>query len=159
MLSGLAFKPKWNGCVVLDARQNSKFPKFVGLITRCVFSDGYKLCPFVVRGIFFSIPVPERFKSVENAQLWIERHAIMWNWKRVYTPFNFLIGHILSDVPVQSPLVGLRFQVIFMQLLLAVLTCCVESSSLWVMVVSKSAAGVFGVAALLNVLVYIRERL
>ena len=129
ILSGLDFKRKGVGCLILDKR--GKKTKCVGVIVRRRLAPGYKLCPLAKQGFVFNMPVPKTFKSIRTAEQWVQRHAELWNSKRTYTPLNFLIYHILSDKLIRSPIVGLRLQVVVMQVLLAVvLAFCLPDDSL-----------------------------
>lgn len=49
-LTGLSFRKKRNGSIVLDERKSATKPKYIGIIVCRVFKPGYMLCPFYRRG-------------------------------------------------------------------------------------------------------------
>jgi hypothetical protein len=155
ILFGLGFKRKGVGCIILNKTDGKNRARYVGLIVRKVFSNGYKLCPLAKKGIMYNHPVPKSFNSLRTAEQWVRRHAYAWDPKRKYTRFNFIIYHILSDRLIRSPWIGLRLQTIITQILLAViLTFYLPEKS----AVLKVMAAFFGIAAVVNLIVWIRKR-
>ena len=157
-LKGLDFQRKGRGCVVIDRR--SVPPRFVGIIRRRIIGMGYVLCPFVVRGLEFSECVPEVFRSVERAENWIAKHAVLWNTERQYTRFNGIIYHLLPADSVQRQIGVLRLQLMVLLLVLSgVLGFFVPAETLTATVALKCVAGVFGLGGLANAVLFFRERL
>ncbi|MXZ00242.1 hypothetical protein F4Y93_06180 [Candidatus Poribacteria bacterium] len=160
VLDGIGFERKGSGCIVVDNRGGSK--KFVGLIVRRPFTPNFMLCPLVMIGLTFNMTVPKEFKSIHNAEKWLLRHSVMWNEKRRYTVFNFLIGHILADNSVVSPLGNWRFHIIFTHLLMSVMCGFILPASIESFAVSLTsqiiAVGTGGYA-IVNLVLFIRERL
>ena len=160
-LSGLDFKRKGSGSVVLDTRKNPNPPKFVGIIVRKPFKQGYMLCPFVLMGLTFNMPVPREFRSIQRAENWLLRHAVLWNKKRIYTPFNKLIWHVLADNAEHSPLGNWRFHIIFTHLLMCTMLFMFPAAidnatvSLACYILAVGTGGY----AIVHLLLFFRERL
>ena len=162
MLKGLDFKRKGTGSVVLDKRKNANSPRFVGIIVRRPLKNTYMFCPFVLMGLVFNMPVPKGFKSVHNAEKWLLRHAMMWNKRRIYTPFNRLIWHILADNSEFSPLGDWRFHIIFTHLLMSVVLGFILPVAIDEPVISllcRIIAAGTGIYAIVHLFLFIRERL
>lgn len=78
-LTGLGFRKKRNGSIVLDERKSATKPKYIGIIVRRVFKPGDMLCLFLQKGLIFDKRVPPSFRSVQKAEQWIAAHAICYS--------------------------------------------------------------------------------
>lgn len=158
-LHGLTFERKENGSLVLDYRNREKI-RYIGVIVSRLFDDGYKLCPFLQKTLIFDRRIPTRFKTIERAERWVALYAIGWN-KRIYTPFNPLIGNILlNDVPNET-LVRLRIQNAFTQFSLAAVLVYIAGSNpdmnMAMQITTWVIATGFGLLGITNIITTIRD--
>lgn len=158
-IDGLTFERKENGSLVLDYRNKEKI-KYVGIIVKRPFSSGYMLCPFLQKGLLFDRQVPKKFKTIERAERWVALYAVKWN-NRTYTPFNPLIGNVLSnDVP-NSTIVRLRLQNMFTQLSLATVLIWLSSSNSDMNTIGQITTYViatgFGILGIANIIATIKD--
>jgi len=157
-LSGLTFRNEGSGTCIIDSR-NITQPRTVGLILKRPFSTYYMFCPFVQRGLYFDLKPPANFRTPAKAQAWLEKHAVAWNEKRIYTPFNRFARHILSDKLSKFPLTSTYFQLCFTQLLLAVLFICYQSEDPVPNIATKVGAVFFLANGILNLIAFLQENL
>ena len=158
-LHGLTFERKENGSLILDYRNQEKI-RYVGVIVGRLFDDGYKLCPFVQKTLVFDRRVPKKFKTIERAERWVALYAVKWN-KRTYTPFNPIIGNILSNDAPNETLVRLRIQNTVTQFSLAVVLAYIVGSNpemdMVLQITTWVIATGFGILGIANIIATIKD--
>lgn len=158
-LEGLMFTEEGDGILAIDARNIAK-PRIIGLIVRIPFDSNFMLCPFLKKGLLFDLKPPSKFRTPSRAQAWVEQHSVSYNDNRIYTPLNPLAKYIVSDV-FSSPVTHLRLQVIFINILLAVFFFSHQTvdPNPVLRIGIKALGGTCLILSLINILIFIRERI
>jgi len=160
ILEGLMFTEEGDGILTIDARNIAK-PRIIGIIVRIPFDTNFMLCPFLKKGLLFDLKPPSKFRTASRAQDWVEKHSVSYNDNRIYTPFNPLTKYILSEWITKSPLVHLRFQVILTNILLSLFFFYhqpVDPNPV-ISISAKVIGGTCLILGIINILIFIRERI
>lgn len=154
------FSEEGDGILAIDARNIAK-PRIIGIIVRIPFDANFMLCPFLKKGLLFDLKPPSKFRTPQRAQAWVESHSVSYNDNRIYTPLNPLAKYILSDIFSKSPVTHLRFQVIFMNILLAIFFFYhqpVDPNPV-LNIGTKVLGSICLILSLINILIFIREKI